>query len=46
MHTYVVDDFKRISLLSNLEKMINGSNVDNLTYITNLQFSRVHSKSM
>jgi len=30
-HAYVVDDLKRIPLLLNLERVINGSNVDNLT---------------
>ncbi len=46
MHTYVVDGFKKVSLLLKLEKVINGSNVDNLTYITNLQASWVRFKSM
>jgi hypothetical protein len=46
VHTYVVDGFKKMSLLLNFEKVINGSNVDNLTYITNLQTSWVCSKSM
>jgi len=31
VHAYVVDDFKRIPLLLNLERVIGGSNVDNLT---------------
>jgi len=30
-HAYVVDDLKRIPLLLNLERVISGSNVDNLT---------------
>jgi hypothetical protein len=30
-HAYVVDDLKRILLLLNLERVISGSNVDNLT---------------
>jgi hypothetical protein len=30
-HAYVVDDLKRIPLLLNLERVINGSNVYNLT---------------
>ncbi len=30
VHAYVVDDFKRIPLLLNLEKVIGGGNVDNL----------------
>ncbi len=33
MHTYVVDGFKRMSLLLNLEKVISGCNVDNLTQL-------------
>jgi len=33
VHTYVVDGFKRMSLLLNLEKVFNGCNVDNLTQL-------------
>ncbi len=33
MHTYVVDGFKKMSLLLNLEKVFNGCNVDNLTQL-------------
>lgn len=33
VHTYVVDGFKRMSLLLNLEKVISGCNVDNLTQL-------------
>jgi len=31
VHAYVVDDLKRIPLLLNLERVISGGNVDNLT---------------
>jgi hypothetical protein len=31
VHTYVVDDFKRIPLLLNLKRVIGGGNVDSLT---------------
>jgi hypothetical protein len=31
VHVYVDDDFNRMSLLLNLERVINGSNVNNLT---------------
>jgi hypothetical protein len=31
VHAYVVDDFKRIPLLLNLERVIGGDNVDKLT---------------
>jgi hypothetical protein len=30
---YVVDGFQRMSLLLNLERVIGGSNVNNLTYL-------------
>jgi hypothetical protein len=33
LHAYVVDDFKRIPLLLNLERVIGGGNVDNLTQL-------------